>query len=286
MKAPRPVSRASICKTSSSSSEKSNSSRFCLMRSSWQDLASTTIPRSISQRKTTWAGVFPWRSAIARIRGFPRTPRRSGAERGPCLVLDAGGGHQVVGSELLAQRVRLDLVHVGRHAAEGTQVGQAHGQEVARPDRADLALLIKADEVPPRAAVVGEGLVQQDEVEVVGLEPHERPLDGAVGLALAVTPDPDLGRQELVGAVDRRGLDGIPHLLHVEIALGGVEMAVADADGLVDNPSALVGGDAVPPKPTLGIATPLERTTFSMRRPPSRYLMILFAGEASAARLQ
>lgn len=102
--------------------------------------------------------------------GVSQNPRRPGAERGPCLVLDAGGDHQVVGRELLAQRVRLDLVHVGRHAAEGAQVGQANGQEVARPDRADLALLIKADEVPPRAVVVGEGLVQQDEVEVVGLD--------------------------------------------------------------------------------------------------------------------
>ena len=144
------------------------------------------------------------------------------------VVLGVPGA--VVG--LLVEDVGLHLVDGRRHLDVLRQIHEPVGEEVGDADGADLAggqgLLHGA----VGAVVVAEGLVDEQQVDVVGAQAAQRAIDGAGGAFLPGVGDPHLGGQEDVLAGQSAGGDGRAHALLVAVGLGGVDVAVADLEGL------------------------------------------------------
>ena len=144
------------------------------------------------------------------------------------VVLGVPGA--VVG--LLVEDVSLHLVDGRRHLDVLRQVHEPVGEEVGDADGADLAggqgLLHGA----VGAVVVAEGLVDEQQVDVVGAQAAQGAVDGAGGALLPGVGDPHLGGQEEVLAGQSTGGDGRAHTLLVAVGLGGVDVAVADLEGL------------------------------------------------------
>jgi len=80
------------------------------------------------------------------------------------------------------------------------------GHEVADADRADLAvgqqLLQRPVGVDGELELVGQGLVQDQQVDLVDAELARALVEGVQRLVVAVVGDPDLGLDEDVRAVD------------------------------------------------------------------------------------
>ena len=91
------------------------------------------------------------------------------AEGRPRLVDDAVLVHPFVRNFLLIVRVRFHLIDHRLYAREGADVHQPVGVEVGNADGAQFPLRIQLLQSPPRAVIIGERLVQQNEVEVVEL---------------------------------------------------------------------------------------------------------------------
>ena len=112
------------------------------------------------------------------------------------------------------------------------QVHEPVGEEVGDADGADLAggqgLLHGA----VGAVVVAEGLVDEQQVDVVGAQAAQGAVDGAGGALVPGVGDPHLGGDEDVLAGQSTGGDGRAHALLVAVGLGGVDVAVADLEGL------------------------------------------------------
>ena len=144
------------------------------------------------------------------------------------VVLGVPGA--VVG--LLVEDVGLHLVDGRRHLDVLRQVHEPVGEEVGDADGADLAggqgLLHGA----VGAVVVAEGLVDEQQVDVVGAQAAQGAVDGAGGALLPGVGDPHLGGQEDVLTGQSAGGDGRAHALLVAVGLGGVDVAVADLEGL------------------------------------------------------
>jgi hypothetical protein len=104
--------------------------------------------------------------------------------------------------------------------------------------------------------------VDQVQVEVVEAEPLQRLLEGSLGAVLAAVLDPQLGGDEQLVPRDAAGGDGPADGLLVLVCLGGVEVAVADGEGVGDGLLGLVGGIWKTPNPRIGIWTPLLRVTW------------------------
>ena len=95
-----------------------------------------------------------------------------------------------------------------------------------------LAYLAVADgalEALPRRFDVAEEVVQVDEVEVLGAETLERPVDS--GLRVGVFGGPNLGSQPDVLALDAALLYSLADLALVEVAVGGVYVPVTGLEG-------------------------------------------------------
>jgi hypothetical protein len=102
---------------------------------------------------------------------------------------------------------------------------------------------------PPGAVVVPEGLVDQVQIQVVEAEPGQRLGEGSLGAVLAAVLDPQLGGDEQLVPRDAAGGDGPADGLLVVVGLGGVEVAVADGEGVADRLGGLVGRDLEDPEP-------------------------------------
>ena len=83
-------------------------SMFSRSRSTVTDFGNTTMPSSMCQRSTTWAGVLPCDSAIATIAGSSSTSALR--DRAPRLGHDAAVGVLAAQAGLLEVGVQLDLV--------------------------------------------------------------------------------------------------------------------------------------------------------------------------------
>ena len=141
---------------------------------------------------------------------------------------------------LLVEDVGLHLVDGRRHLDVLRQVHEPVGEEVGDTDGADLAggqgLLHGA----VGAVVVAEGLVDEQQVDVVGAQAAQGAVDGAGGALVPGVGDPHLGGDEDVLAGQSAGGDGRAHALLVAVGLGGVDVAVADLEGLEHGPLGLL----------------------------------------------
>ncbi len=94
--------------------------------------------------------------------------------------------------------------------------------------------------------------MEQQQIDVVGLELPERDFDGLERLFVAVVFQPDLGGDEQLLSVDAAGLDAVAHLGLVEVGLCGVYVAVAGFDGVGDAARGVVLGDLEDAEAELG----------------------------------
>ncbi len=175
------VSSVAIAAMSSGLSSKSKTSKFSAMRSARTDFGIATTPRWVSQRRTTWATdllVFLGdRDEHLVLEEVVLAFR----ERPPGFDLHAVLLQELLGLDLLVERVGFDLVDRRGDVVVDDQVHHAVGVEVADADGADPALPVERLHVPPGAVDVAVRLVDQVEVQVVQSQPLQRPLERAPG---------------------------------------------------------------------------------------------------------
>ena len=159
-------------------------------------------------------------------------------KRRPCLGLHAVSGHDAGLLRLLAEGMRLDLVHGGHDLVVEDQVDQSVGLEVAHADRTDFPLPVKLLHRPPRAVDVAERLVDQVQVEVVELQPLQRRSECPLGAFVPGILHPELRRDEKFPAGDAAPADGPPHGAFVHIGGCRVDRPVTGRQGFRHAPFA------------------------------------------------
>lgn len=128
--------------------------------------------------------------------------------------------------------MRFNLVDGGLDLGKVLKVEVAVGAEVGNADGTELAGLVEPLHRAVRAVVIAERLVDEQQVEIVGLQLAHRLFDGRLGLFITRVRDPHLGRQEKLLARKAALLQRRAHALFIVIGLRGVDAAVADADGV------------------------------------------------------
>ena len=82
--------------------------------------------------------------------------------------------------------------------------------------------------------------MDEQQVDVVGAQAAQGAVDGAGGALVPGVGDPHLGGDEDVLAGQSTGGDGRAHALLVAVGLGGVDVPVADLEGLEHGPLGLL----------------------------------------------
>ena len=82
--------------------------------------------------------------------------------------------------------------------------------------------------------------MEEEEVDVVEAEPAQAAVDADERLVVAVVADPELGRDEHLGAVDAGAADRLADLALVAVGGGGVDQAVAGRDRGLDGADRLL----------------------------------------------
>jgi hypothetical protein len=135
-------------------------------------------------------------------------------------------------------RVRLDLVHRGRHARLAHQALQVLHQKVGDADLAHGALFPQVREGAPGLHVaVARGARPVDEVEVHHIEPQVLAgrLERAKRLVVALVAVAELcGHKHLARHAGRA--QGVAHLLLVKVGRGAVDVAISQLKGLLYGP--------------------------------------------------
>ena len=174
--------------------------------------------------------------------------RQHGVGEEAVLALGEGTPRHDVAAVLLHIPLRLHLLveDVGLHLVDGgldldvrLQVDEAVGEEVAHADGAHLALALGALHGAVRAVVVAEGLVDEQQVDVAGLQLAQALQDAGVGFLLARVAYPHLGHDEQLLARHATLPQGLAHALLVVVRLGGVYQPVACLDGVEHAPLTL-----------------------------------------------
>src|SRR4051794_22784526 len=154
-------------------------------------------------------------------------------DRRPRLGDDAVLGAERLRLSLLEIGMALDLVDVRHHGGPLEEPREMVDHEVADPDGANLAVaeerLKRPVGVDGQVEPAGEGLVEDEEVDLVDAELAGALVEGVQRLVVAVVADPDLGLDEHVVTVDAAALDGVADAAFVGVGGGGVDVPVADA---------------------------------------------------------
>ena len=161
----------------------------------------------------------------------------------PRLGDDAVEVVEVAHLVLLEVRVQLDLVQHRDHAGGLDDATQVLGLEVRHADRGQAPARPELEEGLPGlevAVVLRRRPVDQQQVEAIEAELLHARLERLDGVLTALAPD--LGGDVQLVAGDARLGDGTADALLVEVAPGGVDRAVAQAQRLADDAGGLVGG--------------------------------------------
>ena len=156
------------------------------------------------------------------------------AQRGPRLGDDPVPGVQLPHGLLGEVRVQLDLVCRGNHTSV-QDVLQSLLREVRDADGAGLAGGLDLLERPPGVQVLALlrlGPVDEVQVHVVQAQALQGLVHGLQGGLVALVVVPQLGGDEQLLARDAAAGDRAPHTFLVAVDLGGVDVAVADLQGL------------------------------------------------------
>ena len=133
---------------------------------------------------------------------------------------------------LVPIRVHLDLHHRRRDRSHVEHLLRLGLVEVRQADRPDLAGRDGLLHGLPRLNVLAIRLVQEQQVQVVGVQTTQRGVDGLAALLIAVILREQFGGDEELTTVDAAALDDAADSLLVEVGVGRVDMAVAGVDGL------------------------------------------------------
>ena len=79
------------------------------------------------------------------------------------------------------------------------------------------------------------GPVQQQQVDLALAQPHQRVANGTLQRPRGEMRRPDFGGQENVVALDARGIEPLADLALVVIDFGGIDVAIAEPQGLFDD---------------------------------------------------
>ena len=118
------------------------------------------------------------------------------SEGGPGFHLDAVFVQPLFCFGLLVERMDLNLIHQGTDAGERGDVHHPVGIEVGDADGAKLSGLIQVLQRPVGAVIIGKGLVEQHQIQIIRPQLLHGFQHGCFCLLISVMLDPDLGRQE------------------------------------------------------------------------------------------
>ena len=142
-------------------------------------------------------------------------------------------------------RVHFDLVDRRHDVGVVEQLGEVVDHEVADADRADLAVRQQGLERSVRrqraVEVRGQGLVEDQEVDLVDTQLGRGLLEGVTRLVVAVVGDPHLRLEEDLIARDLRAAEAEADLALVAVRGGGVDEAIPGAQRRLDGIRRLVG---------------------------------------------
>ena len=153
--------------------------------------------------------------------------------------------HDALRLPLLVEDVRFDLIDRRDDLHIAGQVDEVVGVEVRNADSPQFSLLVRLLQCAVCTVAVAEGLVQQHQVDVVGLQAAQALVDGGFGLFVTVVGDPHFRHEENLSAVDAAAAHGVAHALFVMVSLRRVNHAVADAQRIRNATLALGGRNLI-----------------------------------------
>ena len=167
------------------------------------------------------------------------------AERRPRLGGDAVRSVELAERLLGEERVQLDLVDRRNDARAADQVLEMAFAEVRDADRASATvgqhLLDRCVRGDRAVEVARDGMVEQEEVDVVEAESAQAAVEPCERLFVAVVADPQLRGHEDVVAVDAGAADAFADLALIAVGGGGVEQPVAARDRCLNGADGLSG---------------------------------------------
>lgn len=229
-----PRSRVAISDISSALSEKSNRSKFSRSRSACTDFgknheAIIQVPAQHDLRRGL--AVFLCQGLDHRVAQH----LAAACQWAPGLGGDAFGGVILDQFLLLQIGMQLDLVNHGRLAGLGDQQFDVLHTEVRHADGGDAALFTQAQKSLPGIeifAALRAGPVDEVEVEPVELELLHALVEGPQRAVVTLLVVPQLGGDEQLLARQPGAGDGLAHAFLVLVNGGGIDVPVADLEGV------------------------------------------------------
>ena len=140
--------------------------------------------------------------------------------------------HVLMGRLLLLEHVGFHLVHGGGHLHKLAQIDEPVRVEVGHSNGPELPRPCTPPPCPVGAVVVAEGLVNQQQIDVIGLQVLQGLVNGGLGFLVALVGNPHLGGEEQLVPGHAALGNGAAHRALVAVGLGCVDGAVSHADGV------------------------------------------------------
>ena len=157
----------------------------------------------------------------------------------PRLDCHALAGQILFQFPLLEVGVDFRLENGGLHFADGQDFFDLLHVEVGQADGPDLTFLVRFFHQPVTGHIVPGGLMDQQKVDIVGVQPLQGFLHS---VSLLVERRPQLRFQKNLLPLQPGSLHGPPHCPLVDIGVGGVNQTVAVRKGADAGCLRLIGG--------------------------------------------
>src|SRR5215207_2279798 len=224
-------------------SSTSKTSKFSSMRSLRTDLGIATIPRSSLGQPAQ----YDLRNGLLVFSGEGQQDFvledvvLAFREWCPGFMLNPVGLQEFLGFDLLMERMGFDLVHRRHHFVVHHQVHQPVGLEVADPDGSYRAFPVQLFHGSPSPMHIPEGLVNQVQINMLQLQPLQRPVKRLLGAFVSGIRDPELGGDEQLFSWHTCPLDSGSDDLFIAISSRGIDQTIARTYRVVDASFAFLG---------------------------------------------
>src|SRR5215218_9884046 len=156
-------------------------------------------------------------------------------------MLNSVGLQEFLGFDLLMERMGFDLIHRWHHFVMHDQVHQPVGLEVANPDGSYRAFTVELFHGSPSAMHIPKGLVNQVQINLLQLQPLQRPVKRLLGAFVSGIRDPELGGDEQLFSWHTGPLDSFADGLFIPISSRSVDQTIARTYRVVDATFAFFG---------------------------------------------
>ena len=170
----------------------------------------------------------------------------------PAFVLDLVFQHILMGLFLLLEHMGFHLVHRRGDLHESAQVNKPVRIKIGNANSPKVAYLIGLLHRPPGAVVVAKGLMDEQQVDIIGSQLLERLLNRCLCLFVTGIGNPNLGGEKQLAAGNAAFLQGPAHRFLVAIGLGGINGAVSHLYGIQNAPFAFAVFYLIDPIAQLG----------------------------------